>query len=56
MLLGYCSIIVRQAVLEHNGIWTCAARLLGREEESGSDFSVNIVGTVPKFAYKTKFI
>lgn len=42
--MGYCSIVVRQASKEHHGTWTCAGRLIGRDEESEDDFDVNVVG------------
>lgn len=28
---------------EHNGKWTCAGRLIGREEESGDEFDVLVI-------------
>lgn len=45
--MGYCSIVVRQAnKAEHHGTWTCAGRLIGRDEESGDEFDVNVVGKI----------
>lgn len=40
---GYCSIIVKRASTEHTGLWTCAGKVSGREEESLDDFTVFVV-------------
>lgn len=44
MKLGVCSIIVNHASKEHSGTWTCAGKLIGRDEESGDDFTVYVQG------------
>lgn len=37
---GYCSLIIKHATNAHTGLWTCAAKVTGRNEESLDDFTV----------------
>lgn len=46
---GYCSIIVQRAGNEHTGLWTCAGKVTGRNEESLDDFTV-VVGSMSKLS------
>lgn len=39
---GHCSLMVKKAALEHSGQWTCAGRLVGRNEEYFDDFRVHV--------------
>ncbi|XP_037026242.1 uncharacterized protein LOC119067401 [Bradysia coprophila] len=40
---GYCSVIVKHATNAHTGLWTCAARVTGRNEESFDDFTILVL-------------
>lgn len=40
---GYCSVIVKRATKDHTGLWTCAGRLTGRNEESLDDFTIVVL-------------
>lgn len=56
MQSGYCSIIVRRVEKEHLGMWTCAGRLIGRDEESGDDFTVMVLGINTFFLLPIRYI
>lgn len=35
--------MIRQVSQEHNGKWTCAGRLIGRDEESNDEFEIAVI-------------
>lgn len=40
---GYCSLIIKHATKAHTGLWTCAAKVTGRNEESLDDFTIVVL-------------
>lgn len=42
MRSGFCSIVVKHVTKKHIGQWTCAGRLVGRDQESWDDFNVHV--------------